>query len=580
MLVQLCAAMVLCGDALQSLGRRVVGADGTETWVFLWGHAWTRHALLEEGRFPYETTWVNFPDGGLLWLKDPLGTVSMLPLQLLAGIPVAATAWTVLLFTLAGVCAMALTRRLGAGWLGATLAGLLYMAHPHALGEAVNANVEALAHFVLPLWLGALIAVLRVPRVGRVVAAAAALWLLLVGNQYWAVAMIPVSLVVLLVEVPRAPRPARSLGAAAAAVVTGAACFAPVGRAIWSSMHSQRPLNELPLDDTIELVPPYLVDAFHLFSARASLGGPSLPFLDLVYPGWLALGLALAAPVLARRRGLLLLGVGALGFLLLSLGPALSWRGDLVLHDGRPVMLPWSWLTSLPLLSGMTLPSRMAVPAALAVAVGAGLSLSVLAGWRPGGRPSGPAVALLIGGLAVGEMVHAAGLGLPLPTVPVPAPAHAFVLRDTQAPGAVLDLPLNRGSNQERVALWHQAIHRRPIQASLRFQRPALARRQPLVDLFWALDRPGADAAALADAAVADDPLDPRGLVAEGFGFIVLHDAALRSLGRPADAFTEVLEHCCGPGMAMPDGQSTVWPLTDEGRVAAEQALQALESGG
>ena len=67
-------------DALASAGRRVVGAENTETWTFLWGHFWMAQSITEEGRLPLKTDLLAFPQGGTLWLKDPLWALALLPL--------------------------------------------------------------------------------------------------------------------------------------------------------------------------------------------------------------------------------------------------------------------------------------------------------------------------------------------------------------------------------------------------------------------------------------------------------------------------------------------------------------------
>jgi hypothetical protein len=539
--------LALAWDAVRSLGDRVVGATNTETWPFLWGHSWMTRALFEDGRWPYRTGLLDHPLGGVLWLKDPLLTAALSPVTRVFGAPVSQVAAGGLLLVLAGVCSYGLARALGLGRVASAFGAVAFAACPHFLGEAFNGNPEAMAHGWMALWLWALLRLLQAPGWGRALAAAVALFLLFLGNQYYFLAMAAVSPAVLLgvVWARRSDGGTRArLGWVVGAVVLGVALCLPVVAAVQASIAA--PDHLTLLNDEPLLHPPFTTDPLQLVAPFAHLvQSPPNPFQDLVYPGWVLVVATLLAAAW-RRDGwsVLALGVGV-GFLVLSLGPYLLQDGAPVEVDGRFVGLPWYVLVQgNPIVGRMTLPHRLAMPAALGWGLGLALLLDALA--RRGRGGLGAAVGL--GALALFEIALAPGYALPLATSPAERPPHAQAIAESGAGGGLLDLPLATNRNDRMVALWYQDTHRQPLSLSLRVGEDP----RPLHGASRALAKDEAGAL----------PADLRArLEAGAVRWVVLHPWML---DRRSDrlAWVAALEAQLGPGQAFADGP-VVWALDE-----------------
>ncbi len=552
-LVHAGVAALLYADALLSMGRRVVSGPDTEVWPFLWGRYWMARSLAE-GQLPLRTNLLDFPAGGTLWVKDPVAFLLTLPVQLVAGIPAAFTACGLLLFTLSGVGFFLLARMLGAGrWIAIT-AGLTFAFCPHALGEAYNANTEAFAGGWCALWLWAMLRTARRPRPGAVALAGLILAGLFVTNQYFALAMAVVSGPLLWLDLRGRVGRRRSLLAVGAAVLLGLALFAPVAWVIHGAISATDKLNTLPAQ--VPLKVPNVSDLKHLVLPLSALSGPGTlgaPFQDLIYPGFLLAALALAAPWLGPRGPWrwVFPGLG-LFFLVLSLGPALMVDGQLVTAGGEPVRLPWAYLVSgKPLVGNMSLPHRMAIPAGLFFSLGLAWSAGGLARrlQRRGPRWAAAAPALAV--VALLEILLYPPYRVPLATVEADRPAHARLLAALPARGAVLNLPLQSHHHTLRRYMWWQAVHGRPIAASLRHSsHPTAARRdvwlRQLADFEKYGNRPlpGADVDA------------GRRLAAMGFGFVVFHQRRWARLFPQQDgpAWRGTLTRSLGRGVALADG--------------------------
>ena len=450
-----------------------------------------------------------------------------------------------------------LARLLGVGRWPAVLAALTFAFAPHSLGEAFNGNVEALNTCWLPLWLWALVRALRWPGKGAAVLAGVALWLLLLANQYWALAMVPVSAAVAAWELWRA-REAGRLGAAALALASavglGLLLFSPAAYAIMSNLGAGDKINApfVPGGDT-PLTPPYVSDLLHLVRPLAPLTHQAVvpPFQDIVYPGLLLALCALAAPVLGPREGWRWWWpVGGLAFVVLSLGPALSIDGQLVGHPEATVWLPWQYLVrGTPVLGSMTLPHRMAVPAALFLSLGLAWTAQGL--WSR--RRAGAVAAAALSVAALAEILFYPPYQLPLATTEVKEAAHARLLGALKAPGAVLNLPFDRGTHDQRVFLWHQAVHGRPIGQTLRTtEPPSIVQKIPLL---WRFAGP------LGRQRLADhekDPADPWGkarLQKAGYGFVVLHGSFLKArAGESLAGWSRKLWPVLGHGLVLEEG--------------------------
>ena len=577
--LHLSVAIWLCQDAVFSGGKRVVGAHDTETWIWLWGHSWMSHSLFEQGRFPYRTTLVDHPDGISLWLKDPLSLLLTLPIQLVAGVRAAFTASELLIFVLAGAGFFLLARSLGIGRVVAVLGGLVFAFCPHALGEAYNANTEAFNAGWCALWLWAMLRAARAPGVLNVLLAGALLTALLVTNQYFAIAMAALSGPLLAAGVWAWRRERawwRQLAAVAAAVALGLALFVPFGQILLGNISN--PGDAALLGGKAEWMVPFVSDARHLLQPMARLNGPhtmQTTFQDLVYPGFGVLALCLAAPLLGPRGPWRWAWpAAALWLVLMAMGPVLMWDAELVRLGGEPLRLPWFYLVSdRPVLEKLTLPHRMMMPAALFLALGLawtaeGVRQRVDRLGR--GRWVGAAVAaaLIIGAFV--EILAYPPYELPLKTVDARIPAHAPVLGAARAPGALLNLPFQMGSNLRTRYLYWQTAHHRPVGTSLDTgPPPAVVRRVPLLQRLAALQRG-------ARALPAADPGARTQLARQGYAYVVFHPAFFPRAcpGLDLAAYQRLLAASFGAGLRLPDG-AVAFALSGPAAASLRQALAA-----
>ena len=99
----ICSTLLFCvfgWDAIAHGG--VIGFEGAEIWAFVWGHHWM-HLSLSDFSWPYDTQLLDYPNGGVLWLKDPIMLVLMHPFRMIFGIPFAVLFSQYLLFLLASM---------------------------------------------------------------------------------------------------------------------------------------------------------------------------------------------------------------------------------------------------------------------------------------------------------------------------------------------------------------------------------------------------------------------------------------------------------------------------------------------
>jgi hypothetical protein len=462
------------------------------------------------------------------------------------------------------------------------------------LGEAYNGNLEALAAGWLPIAAWGLMRALRRATWPSALGAGLLVFLLALNNPYFGFAL-ALALPLLAVgglwawwgERPLLPR----LGALAGGGLLGSLLFLPIAKLVSASLSSAD--NLALVDPQIPLRPPNTSDLVHLFRPMAELplaeGAP--PFQDLIYPGFAVLGLALAAPLLVwwagrgrddGRAPLVLAGCTALLgllFLVFSLGPVLCWQGQPVGIPDDLIFLPWAWLAqSHSLISRMTLPHRFAVPEGMFLAVGLAFALQAVGaritrgrrrGRRQTARWAARGAMAGIAALVLAEMLLYPPYDLPITTMELQPAPHASLLAESEAPGAVLNLPIYRGGNDKRVYFWHQVVHGRPIDMAIRVGvPPTVAVELPLVAAIEATQHE--DASYLWPEPPEGERWSGEGLMGMGYGFIVLHAPFLTT--EQLGSWVGGLDAFLGPGLVFDDG-AVIYPLDPAQRPALEAAV-------
>lgn len=455
-------------------GPRLPGSPATDLWDGLWS-VWFVASSLAEGQLPYQTTLINWPQGGALVAADPLGALLVAPWTLLLGLP---AAWTLLVLgqlTLAGVVAHRFAEELlesrGPGPLWpAWIAGVGYASAPVLLAGVHNGNSESFAGGWAALAAWRCWAVAREPGWRKVGLAAGALLLASLASWYSAVVafLFAGALVVL-----GAGGPVREgLGRRVAALALGAALVAPLAWGVMSAATAKGNLVGIKDAREVALVRRTTGPADpRSFFMPGDFRSPDFrvisrygeDFLHTTYLGWALI----AAAALGARRG----GARGVGFLwlagglgaVLAMGPVVVKDGSaFIFADQRAIPLPYFLLERAPGFSSLSLLYRLAQASALALALLAALGVP-----RGSARAVG-AVLLLI--LVENRLISPVA-GLPDAADSAAAPA---IVALAEAPeGAVMNFPVVGG----RGYLYEQTVHGKPVAGALNFPNNGASRK-------------------------------------------------------------------------------------------------------
>lgn len=426
--------------------RAVPGSGRGDLWEGLWSF-WFFARKLAAGEAPLRVDGLlDHPDGGQLWVADPLNALLGLPLVLLAG---PALAWSVLVLAHLLFAALAADRLAeacgGRGW----VAGPLYAFAPMGLAHIHNGATEAVGTGWLALS-GLLL--LR----GRPLAAGLALALTTIGSWYYGVCGF-----VLLAVLVVARREARLLLAGLLAL----GLAAPVAWA--ASRISTAPDNVVGIKSARELrivrrsigaADPvaYLHPGDYRSPDFRKIARYGEDYVHSPYLGWVAL---LAAAAGLRRPGGRAWAVAAGLGLVLAMGPVLAREGGPVILPGRRgIPLPYLLVDSLPGFSGLSLLWRLAQLGVLGIAILAA-------------RGAGRWGALIVLGAILETRLLSPAAGLPGHADARANPALEALRALPE--GAVLNWPVVGG----RPYLYEQSVHQHPLAGGLNFPSNAAAQR-------------------------------------------------------------------------------------------------------
>jgi hypothetical protein len=499
----------------------VPGSARADTWEGLWSLWFPVRRALDGASLLRADGWLHHPDGGTLWVADPLNALLAAPLTWTIG---PAAAWSLLAtahVAFAGLAAHALgsavasdrswggggpplrnaspdggtdPRAARAGW----VAGLVYATAPILIAHLHNGATEAvgtgwLAAAALACWR------LRAPgRRTAPVVAGMLLGVCAVAHVYAGVAAAVLCAALLPGMAPDGRRRLLAAGAVGLLVAAGPLALAHHAAGAPDNLLGIKGAEELArIRRTLGAadVRAYVIPGGFRAPDFRVLAPFADQFVHTTYLGWVAIAAALLTARTPAARPWIVAGAAGL---VLSLGPVLLRDGSPLAIGGRAVPLPWRAIEMLPGLRSLSLLWRLGQLPALALAVLAGLGASR---WR-----AGP---WLLAPLALAEVAFASPVrGMPAHVDATPtAVAQALA---AAPPGAVLVYPPSTG----RRALWDQVTHGHPLVGSVNFSGSARA------DAFWAaLARDPAQVAAHARAAgirylvVRSDPWarpDPR----------------------------------------------------------------------
>ncbi len=542
----------------------LVGHPGDDVWNHVWGYQYVADALAR-GELPLRTELLSWPNGGALWFIDTAQAAILAPVTWTLGAAVAYNLAMILGLAGSALAAGLLARQVTGSAGAALLAGVVYGASPHLLGQAWNGISETVAAWGLPLALLATLALLERPgpraAVGLGLAGAAAALVSWYGGLFAALGAGALVLT-------RGLRDPRGLGRllpwlALAGGVALALC-APALLAFRATLEAGDALVTRDPDFVrASLMHHNLTDAL-AYVRPGKTPSPDLHALfgeDLiivVYVGLVALGAA-AVGVARARRGeaapwLTLLGLS----FVLSLGPYLYVGGGWPTVDGRKIPLPFLPLfDALPLLGRVSHPFRFATCVSLAVGVLGALGVARAT------RPSLHApIALALGAAFLLEVRLGSPAGLPVPSSRAELPAICRTLAEDPEPGAVLDLPLSLPNLERAVYLWHQTCHGRPVPWGLNEPMPALLLDNRLTAALLRLET-GAARALPERLPELELALGARLLARQGLRYVVVHGALYPEQER--EQVEALLSAVLGPPLEQPDPGLTVYRLDRPG---------------
>lgn len=472
-LVYLALAISLTWPAALHPVRHVPGADRTDLWDGLWS-LWFVWKRVSEGQLPYRVDGLlDHPDGGVLWVADPVNALFALPLIPVVGV---AAAWTVLVIahvTFAGIVAHKLGAAVSpdrpwAGW----IAGVAYASAPMLLAHVRNGATEAVGMGWMA-W-----AAYRLVRFDAEPSGRNAAWvgvafaLTTLAHWYAGVGIFLLGGLWLLRR-----RSVRLLGALALA----AALVAPVAYATRAAASAEENVVGIKTEKEIATVRRTIGAADPVGYVRPgdyrspdfrALSRYGEQYIHCHYLGAVLLLAALAS--LRSARGTAVWWAGALAAAVLACGPVLAQKGAPVILPGNlAVPLPYVLIEKLPGFASLSLVWRLAQLSVLA--------LAVLAGRGAGGSAAGAVVAaaILAESLWISPMA-----GQRETTDATIAPPIAALAAEPE--GALMNFPVAGG----RAFLYEQTFHEKPLTGGLNFPNNNASRRVWKAALDQAKDPP------------------------------------------------------------------------------------------
>ena len=437
------------------------GAGRTDLWNSLWGF-WYGGAALREGRLPWRTELLGWPDGGVLLPADPVNLILAAPLTWSVGVAAAYGLLVLGHLTFSGVAAHLLAREVQgadrAGW----VAGVGWMCAPVMISAAQNGTSEALAGGWLAM---AALALLRAAREERWAAmrwARAGLWLALATAASWYMGgcgwLLLAAIALVGVEGARRGDVLRRLAAAGALALVLTAPLAAVTHAAATHESNLVGIKHEKELDTVRRSTG-AADPRGWFMAgdwrSPDFRETSAYGEEFIHCHYLGFTLIIGAAFTRRRRSSAALGLAGLAGFALAHGPVVVLDAGPLILDGRlAVPMPYFLVEDLPGFSSLSLVFRLGAAPALAAAVLAGGAALHGPRWVP----------------ALAAAVVVAELRLIAPTAGLPEHEPAAIASGVMAlaalpEGAVMNAPLAGG----RPYLYEQTSHGRPIAGTLNF---------------------------------------------------------------------------------------------------------------
>jgi hypothetical protein len=463
--VYLLVAITVTWSAFMGVGEVVPGDVRTDVWNSMWSLDVVATAL-QEGRLPFETEAINFPDGGVFVVNDPLGSLLVTPVVWMRGLSTGFS-WLVWFQLAFGGTMMHrfsteyLSWRRGSGGKGLApwLSGMSFTIAPLMISHVQNGATEALSGgwTVLAVWMCWRASVRG--SIGSAIVAAFCLFLASVAHWYGGVVAFLFAGTLLVIG--NGEGRFHHLQARLISLLLGLVFILPLAWAVQHMATDPGSLLGIKSPEILESVRRtlgpadplgYLIPGEYRSPDFYEISRNDERFVHSHYLGWMLIGLSVWG-VMRRRRATGFLVVSAVVSGLLSLGPVWVSGGSPVVFAGSLVVpLPYFLVESLPGFDALSLLYRLALGPVIALSLLAGLAID-----QRGKR-------MLITSLAL-VWIELRWLSpvASFPTTVNVVPYTSLVALADAPDGAVMNYPLQPG----RSYLYEQTIHRKPVAGSL-----------------------------------------------------------------------------------------------------------------
>jgi hypothetical protein len=434
------------------LGTHYVGT-GSDFWMFPWNDWWCQKCLLE-GRNPFFTTWLFYPQGVSLayhnfaWLNSAMGLV----LSPLMGSIAAGNVIFLFNLALGGMGMHALVHGLTGDHRAASIAGSIFAFWPYRMSHYNHPNMISVGW--VPLGILFLVRTIREePKFKS--ALLAALFLALTGLARWLLLLFTGGVIVVYLAYSvsferqcwnRRTFLALGLIFGLAAVLVAPLLFPLVSAQIRGGEQAEEVFIAQPSVYGTDLIS-YLVPEWGHPFFRPWLDDLWVRMGRGAYVGYTALALASVGVLKGRRERILWLTVGA-GLFVLALGPDVQVAGRHL-----DVRLPYAWVQDWSVVRVVRHPNRFNIMLGLPLAVLAGYGA---AWWLP--RRRRPIVWTL--GLILLVLIEY--LPWPYPTIQPNVPPFYHQLAREPGDFAVLDLPMG-ASSAAKEYMYYATVHGKPL---------------------------------------------------------------------------------------------------------------------
>jgi len=446
--------------------KEVWGATISDTFLQVNTLAWQAREAAHGRLFPFFTKDLRYPEGGSLFVADPMGGTLVIPVTWVFG-PVVAYNLLILIDLLFAGWAMfwLANRRIGDRWI-AFFCGTVYGFNPTLISDVAHGSTEVLQAGWVPLFLGTLLSLMdeaqspekNRKKILRLMIATAVFWWFAAVSSHWyyglaAGLLFGLMLIGRLASQPSPKIIVPALGALALTLVL----ILPVGWIFYHISHDPDSLTNKLSVKIWSIIKFNCVDPVSFF--------PSRPIRQLYHGGYL--GIILPLTILAglitwsdagKKKPIWVWLGAAVFFIVFSIGPTLFYNGQDVVVFGYTFTLPFHWLrTAFPLLQSIQHPWRFFLFVYLCLGMAAGWSMKR---WLPHNRWRRWVVAALAV-LFILKVTYYSGLDTPLMRSRIETYPVLENLAADPEEFAVFDLPVDYGRMQSYAR--DQIIHGRPI---------------------------------------------------------------------------------------------------------------------